>query len=46
MGIQTAVVIGPDEAAAGNVTVKDLAGREQKTIALSALVEEIKAHAG
>lgn len=43
MGIKTAVVIGPDEAAAGNVTVKDLAGREQKTIDLSKLVEEIKA---
>jgi len=45
MGIKTAVVIGPDEAAAGNVTVKDLAGREQKTIAVNRLVEEIKASA-
>jgi histidyl-tRNA synthetase len=42
MGIKTAVVIGPDEAATGNVTVKDLAGREQKLIPLSKLVEEIK----
>jgi histidyl-tRNA synthetase len=45
MGIKTAVVIGPDEAAAGNVTVKDLAGREQKTITVNRLVEEIKASA-
>lgn len=46
VGIKMAVVIGPDEAVAGNVTVKDLAGREQKTITLARLVEEIKALAG
>jgi histidyl-tRNA synthetase len=41
MGIPYAVVIGPDEAAAGRVVLKDLASGEQKTVALAGLVEAL-----
>jgi histidyl-tRNA synthetase len=43
MGIRVVVVIGPDEAAAGKVTVKDLGKGEQKTIALKDLIAEVRA---
>jgi len=43
MGMRVVVVIGPDEAATGKVTVKDLAKGEQKTIDLGSLVDEVKA---
>ena len=43
MGIRVVVVIGPDEAASGNVTLKDLGKGEQKTVDLDTLVQEIRA---
>ena len=42
IGIRAAVVIGPDEAANGQVTVKNLADGSQQTIARSTAAEEIK----
>ena len=37
-----AVIIGSDELAAGNVTVKNLDSGEQQTVALDNLVEGLK----
>jgi histidyl-tRNA synthetase len=42
MGIRLAIVIGPDEAAADKVTLKDLAGHEQKTIDKGKTVDEVR----
>jgi len=42
MGIRVVVVIGPDEAASGKATVKDLGKGEQKTVDLGTLVQEIR----
>ena len=39
LGIQWAIIVGPDEEASGQVTIKDLAGRTQETVSRSALVE-------
>jgi histidyl-tRNA synthetase len=36
------VVIGPDEAANGQVTLKDLSKGEQRTIEMDRLAEEIR----
>lgn len=43
-GITLAVMIGPDEAQAGKVTLKDLVGREQKTIDRDTLVEAVRTY--
>lgn len=37
-----AVIIGSDELADGNVTVKDLDSGEQQTVALNKLIEGLK----
>ncbi len=42
VGVRLAVVIGPDEAANGTVTVKDLASGNQQTIARDTAAEEIR----
>jgi histidyl-tRNA synthetase len=42
MGIKIALIMGPDEAAAGSVTIKDLANRTQETILQSQLAERIR----
>jgi histidyl-tRNA synthetase len=42
LGIRIALIVGPDEAANGSVTVKDLAKRTQETIFQSQLVERIR----
>ncbi len=39
MGIKLALIVGPDEAAAGQVTIKDLAARSQTTLNRADLVE-------
>jgi histidyl-tRNA synthetase len=41
-GIPFAVIIGPDEAAAGNVTLRDLTTGEQAVLSRANLVEELK----
>ena len=41
-GIPFAVIIGPDEAAAGNVTLRDLTTGEQAVLSRANLVEEVK----
>jgi histidyl-tRNA synthetase len=41
LGIPYAVVIGPEEAAAGTVVLKDLASGEQTTVALAGLVDAL-----
>lgn len=42
MGAQFAIIIGPDEAAQGLVTVKDLRNREQVTVSHDALVMKLQ----
>jgi histidyl-tRNA synthetase len=42
MGIPYAIVIGPDEAVQGNVTIKDLAAGEQQTLPQSQAAQVIK----
>lgn len=42
MGIKLAVIVGPDEEAAGQVTLKDLATRTQASVARSELAELLK----
>ncbi len=42
MGMRFVVIVGPDEKAAGQVTIKDLAAREQRTVARSELVSAIR----
>jgi histidyl-tRNA synthetase len=46
MGIKLAVIVGPDEEAAGQVTLKDLATRTQETVARAELAELLKRKAG
>jgi histidyl-tRNA synthetase len=41
-GIRYVVILGPDEDASGQVTVKDLAGREQETLERSAASEKLR----
>lgn len=41
-GIKIAVIIGPDESAAGTATVKNLAAREQATVSRSQLAAEVR----
>jgi histidyl-tRNA synthetase len=45
-GAQLAVILGADEAAAGEVSVKNLANTEQQRIAQSELVAACQAHLG
>ncbi len=40
--IRYAVIVGPDEAAAGQVTVKDLSGRTQETLARAEVPERLR----
>jgi histidyl-tRNA synthetase len=40
--IRFAVIQGPDEAAAGNVTIKDLTMREQKVVKVEEAVSALK----
>lgn len=42
MGITVAVVLGPDEAARGEATIKNLPTREQKTVALEKVAETVR----
>ena len=42
MGMRAVLVIGPDEAKAGKVTLKNLTSGTQETIALSEVVESVK----
>jgi histidyl-tRNA synthetase len=41
-GARLAVIIGPDELAAGKVSIKDLRGGDQYTVPLSDLVDEVR----
>jgi histidyl-tRNA synthetase len=41
MGMRFAVVIGPDEAAAGNATLKDLSAGTQETLARQAVLDKL-----
>lgn len=46
-GARLAIVVGPDEAAAGNVAIKDLhQGGEQTTVPAAALVAEVRSRLG
>lgn len=46
-GARIAIVVGPDEAAAGNVAIKDLQhGGEQTTVPAGALVAEVRSRLG
>ena len=42
MGVRCALVIGPDEAEAGQVMVKDLVGRQQESVPQTELVEYLR----
>ena len=42
LGMRLAVIVGPDEAAAGQATIKDLSARTQVTVGVNGLVEELK----
>jgi histidyl-tRNA synthetase len=42
MGMKVALVIGPDEAAEGKVTVKNLADGSQSTLDRDAVAESVK----
>jgi histidyl-tRNA synthetase len=42
MGMKVAVVLGPDEAAAGKVTIKDLAGGTQETVGQQEMLALVK----
>jgi len=42
IGARLVVVVGPDEEANGQVTIKDLAGRTQQTVGRSEMVQTIK----
>jgi histidyl-tRNA synthetase len=42
MGIRFAVIVGPDEAANGTVTVKDLANRTQATVERGIFTDQLK----
>jgi histidyl-tRNA synthetase len=42
-GIPALVIVGPDEASAGKVTVRDLRRKQQQTVALQAAAQVIKA---
>jgi len=42
VGIRLAVVVGPDEEAAGQATLKDLAGHAQETLPINALAPKIR----
>ena len=41
MGIKLAIIVGPDEEANGQVTIKDLTQRTQETVSRSALVDRM-----
>jgi histidyl-tRNA synthetase len=41
-GIRFAIIAGPDERAAGEVTLRDLAQREQRRVGRAALAAEIQ----
>ncbi len=41
-GVPYVVIVGPDEAAAGQVTVRNLALKEQRTVARESLIDHIK----
>ena len=41
LGIKLAIIVGPDEEASGQVTIKDLTGRTQETVSRAALVERL-----
>lgn len=42
LGIGLALIVGPDEEASGQVTLKDLSGRTQETVARADLVERLR----
>jgi histidyl-tRNA synthetase len=45
MGARYAVIVGPDEVAAGQAGVRDLATREQVSVPLDAIVAWLREHA-
>ena len=42
MGMRVVLVLGPDEAANGNITVKDLSSGTQETLKRTAVLEAVK----
>ncbi len=46
MGIKLAIIVGPDEEAAGQVTLKDLATHTQASVARAGLADLLKSKAG
>ncbi|MEM5776529.1 MAG: His/Gly/Thr/Pro-type tRNA ligase C-terminal domain-containing protein, partial [Anaerolineaceae bacterium] len=42
MGVRFVVIVGPDEAAEGKATVKDLARRQQSTVPQGQIAAEIR----